>query len=545
MTAAPTTNTWQIAIADEARMRLLAEIVAVKVTAGDMITLRGGLGAGKTTFSRYLIRALLENDAAEVPSPTFTLVQTYDTPRFEVRHFDLYRVSGADELDQLEFDDADDEHLTLVEWPEVAEGLLGRCRFDVMIDDARVCDADGGSEARNVSIVATPGAAWRLGRMRALHSFCAEQFEDARLAGLRIAFLQGDASARGYARVRDGDDEALLMDMPRLPDGPVIRDGKTYSEIAHLAEDARPFVAIASALQTAGVSAPRIEAFDDSRGLALIEDLGPRTFGEAMAAGVDQDVLWHAAMEVLVHLRQHPPAEIVGEAGSVRHQMPLYDSDVMLAEVELLADWYWPHAHGVALSDPERLRFVEAWAPLIERVATGNSNPDTSAWVLRDYHSPNLIWMPERTGIAQVGVIDFQDAQIGHAAYDLASLAMDARLDVPRALCEALVDAYCAQAARQEPTFDAERFRLAFAILGAQRNTKILGIFARLSQRDGKHGYLRHIPRIQQYLSWCLEHPALAPLRAWYGDMLELGASESATDARVPGDRTMDVMEKD
>ena len=143
-------------------------------------------------------------------------------------------------------------------------------------------------------------------------------------------------------------------------------------------------------------------------------------------------------------------------------------------------------------------------------------NAATTSWVLRDFHSPNLLWRPQRDGPARVGVIDFQDAQIGHAAYDLMSLALDARLDVPRALHDALLDAYCAGAGAQEPGFDAAAFRRAAAILGAQRNAKILGIFARLSMRDGKHDYLRHIPRIRRYLAWCLAHPDLAELKDWY-----------------------------
>ncbi len=129
--------------------------------------------------------------------------------------------------------------------------------------------------------------------------------------------------------------------------------------------------------------------------------------------------------------------------------------------------------------------------------------------------------MPERAELSRVGVIDFQDAQIGHPAYDLISLSLDARLDVPRELHEALLDTYCTKVADQDAGFDEAAFRFAAAILGAQRNTKILGIFARLSMRDGKHGYLRHIPRIQNYLSWCLEHPGLAELREWYDSALK------------------------
>jgi aminoglycoside/choline kinase family phosphotransferase len=313
------------------------------------------------------------------------------------------------------------------------------------------------------------------------------------------------------------------MDMPKQPDGPVIRDGKTYSEIAHLAEDARPFVAIASALRTAGLAVPSIDAFDETRGLALIEDFGDLTFAAALDIGVPQAKLWHAAVDVLVQLRRAPPPPIVVAENGVSHTMPVYDADVMHAELALLGDWYWPYVTGQPIDEGARSSLAAIWAPLIDQVATQADNPATTAWVLRDFHSPNLLWMPERDGIARVGVIDFQDAQIGHAAYDLVSLSLDARLDVSRDLHDALLDAYCEKVAAQDPGFDDAAFRRAAAIIGAQRNSKILGIFARLSMRDGKHDYLRHIPRIRRYLDWCFAHPDLTELKAWTDAALPSG----------------------
>ena len=136
--------------------------------------------------------------------------------------------------------------------------------------------------------------------------------------------------------------------------------------------------------------------------------------------------------------------------------------------------------------------------------------------VLRDFHSPNLMWLPERQGLHQVGLLDFQDALSGPAAYDLVSLLQDARLDVPEALEAELLGRYCAARAGREKQFASDRFRLLYATLGAQRNSKILGIFARLAKRDGKRGYLSHIPRVARYLERNLGHPALTQLRAWY-----------------------------
>jgi aminoglycoside/choline kinase family phosphotransferase len=136
-------------------------------------------------------------------------------------------------------------------------------------------------------------------------------------------------------------------------------------------------------------------------------------------------------------------------------------------------------------------------------------------WALRDYHSPNLLWLPERAGLKRVGIIDTQDCLMGHPAYDLASMLQDARVDVDAAVAGDLHEHYCRLRA-SDPHFDRQAFEAAFAVLGAQRATKILGIFARLSKRDGKHGYLRHVPRVSRYLERNLAHPELKALKAWF-----------------------------
>ena len=136
--------------------------------------------------------------------------------------------------------------------------------------------------------------------------------------------------------------------------------------------------------------------------------------------------------------------------------------------------------------------------------------------MLRDYHSPNLLWLSQRDDIARIGVLDFQDALIGPAAYDVASLLQDARVDVPETMEMALLGRYVRARLGADREFDAAGFMLVYATLAAQRATKILGIFARLDRRDGKSQYLRHMPRLWNYLQRSLAHPALAPLKAWY-----------------------------
>ena len=220
--------------------------------------------------------------------------------------------------------------------------------------------------------------------------------------------------------------------------------------------------------------------------------------------------MYRAAVDVLLELRSQPVPEVVTGHGC-SHRVPSYDDRALGIEIALLLDWYARSALHEDVTEDSRARFHDAWQRQFARL-----QPLGAGWVLRDYHSPNLIWLPDRVGIARVGLIDYQDAQVGHPAYDLVSLLQDARLDVPAALETAELDRYCMTAGQREADFDAASFRWAYALLGAQRATKILGIFTRLSLRDGKHQYLRHIPRVTRYLKRSLEHAELREISAWF-----------------------------
>ena len=184
--------------------------------------------------------------------------------------------------------------------------------------------------------------------------------------------------------------------------------------------------------------------------------------------------------------------------------------EAQLIEADLLPSWFWPFVTGTEISDEQRAEFVTLWQDLLPLTQT-----EKPVWALRDYHSPNLLWLPEREGLKRVGIIDTQDCLMGHPAYDLASMLQDARVDIDFGFADDLYAEYCGLRSR-DPAFDRASFDVAYAVLGAQRATKILGIFARLSKRDGKHGYLRHIPRVSRYLERNLAHPRLAGLRAWF-----------------------------
>ena len=488
---------------DEAGSVRLAELLALKIGRGDAIALSGELGAGKTTLARALIGALMRSDGAEVPSPTFSLHQTYATARLTVSHFDFYRLSGADEAAELGFEEAANDGAVIVEWPERAAALLPDGRFEISFGEA------ASSSARLVTVRGLGAVAARAARIGELMAFL--DAEPA-WAGARIGYLQGDASTRSYARLFQDGRTALLMDAPRQPDGPAIRDGKSYSQIACLAEDmVRPFVAVGAALRGAGLSAPGVLAADLDKGLLLVEDLGDRLFGPEVAAGTPQARLWRTAVDALIELRRVPVPKGFPLPDGTSYSLPRRDRAAFEIEIELLLDWLWPELKGGSAPAAVRAEFHEVWQPVLDRLLAL-----PGGWFLRDYHSPNLIWLPEREGAARVGILDFQDALNEHFAFDLVSLLQDARVDVPEELERELLDYYCGKVAAREPGFDRARFAEAYADFGAQRNTRLLGLWARLLRRDGKPYYLQHLPRTWGYLARNLRNVTLAPLAAWY-----------------------------
>lgn len=487
-----------LSLADEAATVALAEDLAAILKPGDLVALEGDLGAGKTTFARALIRALADDPLLEVPSPTFTLVQNYTLPRLAVAHLDLYRLVDPSELDELGLEDLLAEGAALVELPARGGGLLPPPTFTLGLaggDDP---------EARAATIVARPEAVARLGRSLRVRGF----LEDAGWVRAARRHLQGDASTRTYERVYAAGRSAVMMDAPARPDGPPVKDGKPYSRIARLAEDVRPFVAVATALTERGVSAPHLYAADLAAGLLLTEDFGHegviedgRPIAERYAAATDLLAAFHAA----------PMPAAVCLADGTLYAPPPYDAAAMTIEVELLLDWYVPHATGSRLDPAQEAEFRRLWAARFDDLAASERH-----WILRDYHSPNLLWLPEREGLARVGVIDFQDAVIGPPAYDVASLLQDARVTVPPGLADELLARYVDARLSAGTVFNPARFGADYATLAAQRATKILGIFARLDRRDGKPHYLAHLPRVRDYLVHALDHPVLSGLRLWY-----------------------------
>ncbi|MDE2384012.1 MAG: tRNA (adenosine(37)-N6)-threonylcarbamoyltransferase complex ATPase subunit type 1 TsaE [Alphaproteobacteria bacterium] len=478
---------------------VLARTLSLFARPGFVILLKGDLGAGKSTFARAFIKALAPAvPEFDVPSPSFALIQTYDNTRLPVAHVDLYRLRSPEEVLELGLDELAASHLILAEWPSHA--------METLSQDTLLLEFSGHGESRSIMISAKGAWGPALARNAEIEAFLEAQGVDPATR----RFLDGDASSRRYEKVIEGAREVILMDMPQRPDGPPVKDGKPYSAIAHLAEGITAVVAVNDQLVSMGYGAPQVYACDTAKGLALIEDLGSAVYAPMMRRGEDMEQPMRAAVEVLADMAVRDWPATVPVRGAKPHQMPSYDQEAQLIEVDLLPSWFHVHVHKTKAPESLNESFAAAWREVLPFTVA-----QKPVWVLRDYHSPNLIWLPERRGLKRVGLIDTQDALLGHPAYDLASMLQDARVDIAFDFADRLFAHYVALRHAQG-SFDEAGFARAYAILGAQRATKILGIFARLNMRDGKPQYLQHMPRVSRYLARGLQHLALQGLRQWY-----------------------------
>lgn len=336
----------------------------------------------------------------------------------------------------------------------------------------------------------------------------------------QVEALPGDASTRRYFRIARGGVSLMLMDQPRgaesascPPDATEAeRAALGYNAMARLAgPDCRPFAAVSAFLRANGLSAPEIVAHDYAQGFLLIEDYGNGRMADLISAGAPEQPFYEAAVDALALLHRTPAPVSLPVPGDASKRLLTYDTLAMQAEVGLLTEWFYPAAAGKRLPADVQAEFSAAWLSALQQL-----NVSVPVIILRDYHAENVMWLPERDGVKRAGLLDFQDALAGSAAYDLISLTEDARREVSPALAQAMTDRYVARRRAESAAFDEEGFRFAAALLAAQRNTKIVGIFARLWKRDGKPRYTQYLPRMWRYLERDLSHPALAGLRGWF-----------------------------
>lgn len=328
---------------DEEASALFGEDIAVALRPGDVLALKGDLGAGKTTLARAIIRALAGDPALDVPSPTFTLMQSYDA-RIPVHHFDLYRLAAADELEELGLAEAAQDGVVLVEWPERAgDALAGAVRLQL----------HESGEGRLAVITGPEEAMHRLERSVLIRDFLNHAGEPR----AHRAFLLGDASLRAYEAIAtQRGDRCILMNAPERRDEPLLENGRPYSHIAHLAQSVSASVAMANAMRARGFSAYDIYAQDLAAGLLLVEDLGDVPFLSAEGAPVAERYLAAARLLAAIHGADWPAELPVAEG--LTHRLPPYDREALGIEVSLLTDWYMPFMAG---APPTRRSAPATW----------------------------------------------------------------------------------------------------------------------------------------------------------------------------------------
>lgn len=288
--------------------------------------------------------------------------------------------------------------------------------------------------------------------------------------------LSGDASSRSYERISKGGETAILMIDPS-------------SETVHR------FIEVTHILSSMGYSVPKILVQNPEQGLLLLEDFGDRLFTHLLTAGSDEEKLYTLAVDFLIDLRKQPLPVV----------LPFFSPSYILDQNSMFLDWYIPAQTGHQTKSNARTFYQQIWTELLKLMSGA---PEVMLY--RDFHAENILYLEDRHGIKALGLLDYQDAMTGPAAYDLVSLLQDARRDVSEEVQEKMIQYYCLHTG-----VDEDRFRRSYAIMGAHRALRILGIFTRLLQRDGKKRYQAFVPRVKAHLMRNLAHPDLIALSHW------------------------------
>ena len=484
---------------DVSAVRRFAGWIAPRLNKGDWLLLSGDLGAGKTELARCIIRQVF-GEGTDVPSPTFTLIQHYESRDIKLLHTDLYRLESSEEILELGLLDETDS-IVLVEWPEKLGTYVPTEAVMVHLEDigsTRQCTLSVNSDNADFF----QGLDDFIDREKVLTDF----LEKNGYGQAVRATLAGDASRRRYERLELDNKRFILMDWQALPN-----DNDAYKAKVFLSNSVTDFRNICAYLIRCGLSAPEIFAQDDAQGLLVLEDFGTLNFTHSIdAKDPHLPIFYHETIMALAALYHHADTENPEQARQfdAKVSSPVrYDKAVILTEIQQFIDWYMP-SQGKTLSDTALTKWEEIWASLVSKLEAMKIH---DVMMLRDVHSPNLHWLGNRQSIRRVGFIDIQDGIAGHPAYDVVSLLQDARRDLPEDYEGRFKALYVA-----ETGLDAADFDTAYNIFGVQRNLRILGIFVRLSKMQGKSSYLQHIPRVNGYIKNGLAHEALANLREWF-----------------------------
>lgn len=486
----------KLALPDISAVRRFAGWIAPRLNKGDWLLLSGDLGAGKTELARCIIRQIF-GVHTDVPSPTYTLIQHYESPEIKLLHTDLYRLESSEEIAELGLLDETDS-IVLVEWPEKLGVYMPEKAVTIHLEDVgfiRQCTLHVAPDNADFF----HGLDDFINREKVLTDF----LEKNGYGQAVRTTLAGDASSRRYERLEMDNKRFILMDWPALPN-----ENDDYKAKVFLSKSVTDFRDICAYLIRCGLSAPEIYAQDDAQGLLVLEDFGQHNFTETIdAKDPHLPILYHESIMALAALYHHADTENP-QTNARQFSTPVrYDKAIILTEIQKFIDWYMPSLEKT-LPDSALVAWEEIWGALVTKLEAMKVH---DVMMLRDVHSPNLHWLDNRQSIRRVGFIDIQDGIAGHPAYDVVSLLQDARRDLPKDFEGRFKALYVT-----ETGLDAGDFDTAYNIFGVQRNLRILGIFVWLSKVQGKSSYLQHIPRVNGYIKAGLAHAALADLRGWF-----------------------------
>ncbi|GAB5388823.1 MAG: hypothetical protein Alpg2KO_17910 [Alphaproteobacteria bacterium] len=517
-----TSTTLTILIESEDQTIALGRALADHLRAGDLVALHGTLGMGKSVLARAIVQASCP-DANEVPSPTFTLMQLYTSKAgHPVWHMDLYRLTESDEIWELGWDEAGSA-LVLMEWPDRMGPYMPDARLDILLEHGE------GATARKVTLTANGGFACEW--FSDLHVGLQTQggidtVSQTRLKGQsKTKNSEGNADPMAAAEQMTenlnspansiDDPGAGLLKRPVAERIPMVCDAssrcyerivfKAGEPITAVLMDARTepqslkgFAHISSILNRCGIAVPAIYATKPDEGVALIEDFGDDLFGGLIDRGADPEPLLKLGVDVLTRLHHSFSRDLAGP-------VPVYDAGLLAGQSRWAIE-YWLKDKVETPIDVNDLgdKLEAALRPVLARSFAALPG----SLLLRDYHADNLIRRPDQTGVAQAGVIDFQDAGLGPVLYDLISLLEDARRDYSDDLRARMIARYLTAC-----PINPDLVPGAWAAIAAQRHLRVLGVFHRLKS-IGRDEYMHHCPRVEALLLRHLSHPALAPVKS-------------------------------
>ena len=470
----------------------LAKELTPLLTQGCLMTLNGQIGTGKTTLAKLLINNLTQTPHEDIVSPTFNLYHTYSSDNLEIAHYDFYRIESEMELLEIDLSESLTDKVCIIEWANKFKDLLPKDRIEISIKFIK----------NEREYIIRP-----LGKFREVVS-SRNKIENF-LCDLDINFtelqrLPGDASKRKYYRVTGSNNTMILMDAAQKS------DIKSKTGLTNGIDD---FIKIQEYLDSIDVRVPKLIETNKIDNIILEEDLGEYCYKDILTKENYQE-LYDPAIQTLIHISniKHPKNISMN---SNPHYIKEFDLDIYLNEAEIFIDYYWPFVNGNLCSVDKKQEFRDIMGELYSNLTHDKT------LMLRDFHSPNLLFLDNENAFRKCAVIDFQDALFGHPLYDLVSLINDARITIDVYQEKYLIELYKKDFSFHNVQFDSSSFMQQYHILGVQRSIKILGIFARLAILENNKDYIVHMPRVISYIKRTMYSGCIEELTKWLNKNLK------------------------